>query len=85
MGGVGNGAAEEDWRWDLNPGAAAAMLCLFGTMRLWRLLETMQLGRRRTTDFYFFFCDMVPRLGRGGRKDCAFVGILKDFGVSMKT
>ena len=23
MGGVGNGAAEEDWRWDLNPGAAA--------------------------------------------------------------
>ena len=23
MGGVGNGAAEEDWRWDLNPGTAA--------------------------------------------------------------
>ena len=23
MGGVGNGAAEEDWHWDLNPGAAA--------------------------------------------------------------
>ena len=23
MGGVGNGAAEEDWRWDLNPGMAA--------------------------------------------------------------
>ena len=22
-----------------------------------------------------------PRLGRGGRKDCAFVGILKDFGI----
>ena len=22
MGGVGNGAAEEDWRWDLNPGEA---------------------------------------------------------------
>ena len=24
VGGVGNGAAEEDWCWDLNPGAAAA-------------------------------------------------------------
>ena len=23
VGGVGNGAAEEDWCWDLNPGAAA--------------------------------------------------------------
>ena len=23
MGGVGNGVAEEDWRWDLNPGAAS--------------------------------------------------------------
>ena len=23
MGGVGNGAAEEDWHWDLNLGAAA--------------------------------------------------------------
>ena len=23
MGGVGNGAAEENWPWDLNPGAAA--------------------------------------------------------------
>ena len=23
VGAVGNGAAEEDWRWDLNPGAAA--------------------------------------------------------------
>ena len=31
--GVRNGAAEEDWHWDLNPGAAA-MLGLFGTMQL---------------------------------------------------
>ena len=23
VGGVGNGAAEEDWYWDLNPGAVA--------------------------------------------------------------
>ena len=26
-----------------------------------------------------------PRLDRGGRKDCVFVGILKDFGISLKT
>ena len=26
-----------------------------------------------------------PGAGRGGRKDRAFVGILKDFGISMKT
>ena len=26
-----------------------------------------------------------PGLGRGRRKDCAFVGILKNFGISMKT
>ena len=25
MGGVGNGAAEEDWHWDLNPGEAAIL------------------------------------------------------------
>ena len=45
MGGVGNGAAEEDWGWDLNPGTAA-MQGLFGIA---------QFGRRRTMDFYFFF------------------------------
>ena len=26
-----------------------------------------------------------PRLGRGRRKDCASVGILKDFSILMKT
>ena len=40
VGGVGNGAAEEDWRWDLNPGTAV--------MR--HLLGTTRLGQRRTTD-----------------------------------
>ena len=45
VGGVGNGEAEEDWRWDLNPGVAAVQ-GLFGAS---------QLGQRRTTDFYFFF------------------------------
>ena len=37
--------AEEDWCWDLNPGAAA----------MWGLFGTMRLGQRRATDFYFFF------------------------------
>ena len=32
MGGVGNGAAEEDWCWDLNPGTAAIPE---RTIRLW--------------------------------------------------
>ena len=45
VGGVGNGEAEEDGRWDLNPGVAAVQ-GLFGAS---------QLGQRRTTDFYFFF------------------------------
>ena len=44
VGGVGNGADEEDWHWGLNPGVAA-MRGLFGTM---------QLGQR-TMDLYFFF------------------------------
>ena len=45
VGGIGIGAAEEDWHWDLNPGAAATQ-CLFGTTRL---------GQRRTMESYFFF------------------------------
>ena len=32
VGGVGNGAAEEDWHWDLNPGVAAIPK---RTMQLW--------------------------------------------------
>ena len=30
MGGAGNGAAEEDWCWDLNPGTAAIGPLLLG-------------------------------------------------------
>ena len=33
MGGVGNGAAEEDWRWDLNPGTAPTQV---RPTQLWR-------------------------------------------------
>ena len=43
VGGVGNGAAGEDWLWDLNPGTAAEL----------RFFGTMWLGQRRTMDFYF--------------------------------
>ena len=81
VGGVGNGAAEEDWCWDLNPGLAA-MGCLFRTM--W-LFATMCLGQRRTTTSISLSEIRYPRLGRGGRKDCAFMGILKDFGISVET
>ena len=45
VGGVRNGAAEEDWHWDLTPGVAA-LQGLFGTTRR---------GQRKTTDFYLFF------------------------------
>ena len=39
VGGAGNGAAEEDWRWDLNPGTVA-IRCLFGgTMWLGHLFR----------------------------------------------
>ena len=38
MGGAGNGAAEEDWRWDLNPGAAAIWRVFLGPGSLF---ETM--------------------------------------------
>ena len=75
MGGVGNGAAEEDWRWDLNPVAAA----------MWRLFGTTQLGQRRAMTSISFSEIWYPGLGRGGRKDCVFVGVLKDCGFSMKT
>ena len=40
VGGAGNGAVEEDWRWDLNPGTAA----------IWHLfLGPRSFGRVRTT------------------------------------
>ena len=75
MGGVGNGAAEEEGHWDLNPGVAA-MRGLFGTTGL----------RREEPRTSISFSEIqYPGLGRGERKDCAFAGILKDFGISMKT
>ena len=40
VGGVGNGAAEEDWRWDLNPGMAARRV---RTKQLWLEERTMWL------------------------------------------
>ena len=42
MGGVGNGAAEEDWRWDLNPGPAAIWRLFLGPGIL---LGTTRLGQ----------------------------------------
>ena len=51
VGGAGNGAAQEDWRWDLNPGAAAIWRLFwgprifFGTTRLWQRVRTMRLWK----------------------------------------
>ena len=46
-------------------------------------------GNRGVTwamDFYFFSWDMVPRIGETEKEGlCAFLGILKDFGILMKT
>ena len=58
VGEVGNGGAEEDWCWDLNPGVAA----------MWGLFGTMWLGQRRTMDFYSFFWDTVPQTGQRGKE-----------------
>ena len=99
MGGVGNGAAEEDWRSDLNLGTVAMQLRFgttrlgqrrtghfFGTTRLWCFfLGPCGLGREETQTSISFSEIRYPRLGRGERKDCVFVGVLKDFGISMKT
>ena len=64
VGGVGNGAAEEDWCWDLNPGMAA--------MR--GLLGTTQLGQRRTIDLFLLLEDEGIRghPGRAGSWRMAF-------------
>ena len=67
MGGVRNGAAEEDWRWDLNPGMAATQ----------HLFGTMQLGHKRTTDFYFFFWDTLPCTGQRGKEGLCVCGYSK--------
>ena len=66
MGGVGNGAAEEDWHWDLNPSVVATW-GLFGT---WA--ENHGLLRHGTPDL------------AEGKGRTVFVGVLKDFGISMR-
>ena len=48
-------------------------------------LGPRSLGREEPRTSISFSEIRYPGLGRGGRKDCAFVGILKDFGISRKT
>ena len=77
VGEVRNGVAEEDWPWDLNPGTAAKRH-LFGTTRL---------RQRRTTDFYFFFWDMVPQTGQRGKEGlciCEYSKRLWDLNEGIK-
>ena len=81
--------ADEDWLWDLNPGTAA-MQCLFGTTWLGQrrtrsLLGTISFGREELRTSISLSEIQYPGLSREVRKDCAFLGILKDFGISMKT
>ena len=67
--------AEEDWHWDSNLGSAATQV----------FLGPRSLGREEPWTSISFSEMWYPRLCRGGRKDCAFVGILEDFGLSMET
>ena len=84
--------AEEDWRWDLNPGAAG-MRCLcaskwLGQRTTGHLLGTMRLRQTRTTDFYFFFSDMVPRTGQRGKEGlcvCEYSKGLWDLNEDIKS
>ena len=62
-----NGAAEEDWCWDLNLGLAA-MLGLFGSVQLWRNLGLCS----------FSVCPFLPRV-LGSRRDFACKKRLKGF------
>ena len=55
MGGVGDGAAEEDGSWDLNPGAAAKERERERTMRFWERRERiMQLWWSREREPHCF-------------------------------
>ena len=75
VGRVGNGAAEEDWHWDLNPGGAAIRHPV-GTTWLWCLFGTMQLEQRRTTDriLFLFLRYGAPDWAEGeGRTVCLWV------------
>ena len=66
MGGVGNGAAEEDWCWDFNPGKAV-ILGLFGALQLDESWNCAALG-----------CALLPR-GLGIRRDFAWKKGVKEF------
>ena len=78
VGGTGNGAAEEDWHWDINPGMAA-IRCLFlgpcvflGTTHLWQRVRTVWLWGAP-------FCHVAQEAGetlpgRKGEKGLLLVG-----------
>ena len=66
MGGVGNGAAEEDWRWNLNTGTTATLgenheaLAEWGPPGFDEIQENTSLG-----------CSLLPR-GLDSRRDFAW-------------
>ena len=94
VGGAGNGAAEEDWCWDLNPGTAAIRRFFFGTTSLVETTRLWRLFREHSAWEVLSFCPVdgagglnhffpeiwYPGLGKGEKKGlCAFVSILKNF------
>ena len=70
--------AEGDWPWDLNPCMAAMPGWDHAAWaeKNWGLFGTMKLGQR-TSDFYFFFGDMVPWTGQRGKEGLCVCGYSK--------
>ena len=92
MGEVGNGAAEEDWCWDLNSGAAALRGFLgphgFGLTGDYGSNTEDGAGTEGLPESWTstsFPEIRYPRLGQGEKEGlCAFVGILKNISILMK-
>ena len=59
VGGAGNGAAEEDWRWDLNPGVAAIWRLFLGPRGFGKVGDHVAWVRIRTTQLWK--CSLLPR------------------------
>ena len=97
VGGGGNAAAEEDWRWDLNPGEAAIWVSCWDHESCWD-----QGAWARVRTMWPWKCSLLPRgwcwepeswtstsflrhdTQTGQREKeglCAFVDIVKDFSL----
>ena len=94
VGGVGKGAAEEDWRWDLNPGEAVIPERGprgFGgegredhaALAAWGSRGGDTADGARSLNHRLL---LLPQTGQREKEGlCVFVGILKDFSILMKS